>query len=223
MESVGCVSEPFDRCRLMLAAGPGICDLADLANGLRGGDVAAVILRDNRDNAIKFAEYCNKAVELIQASGAAALIADDTQIMGRFGADGLYLQGSLSTKSDMIARFSPQKIVGCGGILDRDAALKVGELYPDFVVLGKLGGDIKPEPHPKNLSIARWWAEFVELPGVTLGGNSVESVIAVSETGVDFVLLEKAVFAGKLDPEDAVRHSNQLLDQNGPRFTEASQ
>lgn len=220
MESIGVVSEPDDRCRLMLAAGPGICVISELSKALAAGDVASVILCDRSDAPIEFFKYCEIAVPIIQEVGAAALVNNDSQIMGRSGADGLYIQQNQSSYAELIARFSPQKIVGCGGMMDRDAALRIGELFPDFVLLGKLGRDIKPEPHPKNLAIATWWAEFVELPGVLPGGADRQSVRAAAETGIDFVILEKAIFGNADAPDRCVSQVNEILEKHSPRFSD---
>ena len=206
----------LNRCRLIVAAGPQVCSPEQLEEALAKDDVACVILRDHDSKPGEFEAYCRKAVQIAQAAGSAALISADTQTMGRVDADGLYVETSHSEVRDYVARFSPHKLVGCGGMMDRHNALIYGEANPDFVMFGKLGRDIRPEPHPKNLALAEWWAEFVEVPGVVLGGNIVESVVAAAQTGSDFVLLEQAIFAGPTSCVDAVSQANRLLDEHAP-------
>ena len=95
--------------------------------------------------------------------------------------------------------------------------MEIGELQPDYVFFGKIGADNKPEAHPRNLALAGWWAELVEIPSVAQAGNTVESVIEASQTGADFVALGRAVFEAE-DPAKAVAEANRLLDENAPRF-----
>ncbi len=209
-----------DRCRVMLSAGPGICSPDALSKAAGAGDIASVILTDRNENSGEFAEYCSTVTPALQAKEIAVLIHDDSQTMGRCGADGFYLEKSGEPVEEAIARFSPQKIVGCGGMMNRDIALKTGELNPDFILLGKIGRDIKPEAHRKNLALAQWWAEFVEMPGATLAGNEIASVVSVAQTALDFVMLEKAVFVEGKDPAAMIVEANALLDAHAPRFSE---
>lgn len=212
------MTDMINRCRLILSAGPQICTAETLALALGAGDVACVILRDQDSKPGDFESYCRDVVPLVQGRGCAVLVSSDTQTMGRVEADGLYVEAGHSEVRDFVARFSPHKLVGCGGMMDRHKALVYGEANPDFVMFGKLGKDIRPEPHPKNIELARWWAEFVEVPGVLLGGSDVNSVAVSAQTGCDFVLLEKAIFDGTLEPQEAVANCNALLEAHSPEF-----
>ena len=164
--------------------------------------------------------FCKSSVADLQSLDIAVLIADDTQLFGRTGADGLFLEKGKSLLSDSVARFSPHSVVGCGGIKNRHNALEIGEARPDVVLFGKLGRDIRPEPHPKNVGLSEWWAHLVEIPAIILAGNEVSSVIECAETGVDFIALEGAVFNGNTSPADAVALANQLLDKHAPDLSE---
>ena len=208
-----------NRCRLILTACPGVCDFAALEEALKAGDVASAILYAGDSDALVFEAFCKEAVPTLQRHNCAVLIADDTQVFGRSGADGYFLEKQRKDLNDAIARFSPQKIVGCGGIKDRHGALLVGEAKPDFIFLGKLGGDIKPDAHPKNIALANWWSELVEIPIVVMGGNDLNSVVECAKNGAEFVALERAVF-DSADLVGAIRHANELLDENAPTFDE---
>ena len=69
-----------------------------------------------------------------------------------------------------------------------------------LLFFGRFGYDNKPEPHPRNLALGRWWAEMIEIPCIVLGGSDVASVEAVAATGAEFVALSSAVFADGVDP-----------------------
>ncbi|ANG96559.1 thiamine phosphate synthase [Brucella pseudogrignonensis] len=213
-------SQENERCRLLLVAPP----LADgdalaklLSAALSGGDVASVILDGGDLDEAAFQASAQKAVSVIQENGAAAIILNDTRIAGRVGADGIHIEGKASELAEAIEKHTPKFIVGTGNLRDRHGAMEIGELQPDYVFFGKIGADNKPDAHPRNLALAEWWAEMVEIPSIAQAGNTIESVVEAAQTGADFVALGRAVFEAE-DPAKAVAEANRLLDENAPRF-----
>ena len=83
-------------------------------------------------------------------------------------------------------------------------------------MFGVPGGDIRPQAHPKNIALAEWWAELVEMPSIILGGNDPESVVECASTGADFVALDAAVFSSTKSPGEVVVKVNELLDRHAP-------
>lgn len=218
MENESDTSEP-NRCRLVIATQANGENLDALLSAAAASDVASVILYCGDQAEHEFEASCKKLVGPLQQQGCAVLIADNTQVFGKSDADGLFLEKEKPNLDDILARFSPHNIVGCGNIKARHNALEIGELKPDFVFFGKLAGDIKPDAHPKNIALAEWWAELVEIPGIVMGGSDLNSIIDVALTGIDFVALEQAVFAqGK--PDENVRAANALLDKYAPSLDE---
>lgn len=213
------ILDDLKRCRVILTAKPKSVQPDALILAVNAGDVASVILYAGDSENHVFEAYCKEVTPHLQAAECAVLITDDTQAFGKSGADGLFLEKEKPNLEDFIARFSPQNIVGCGNIKARHNALETGELKPDFMFFGKLGGDIRPEAHPKNLKIAEWWAELVEIPGVVMGGSNLETVIEVAQTGIDFVALEQAIFS-QGDVAENIRKANALLDEHAPSFEE---
>ncbi len=210
-----------NRCRLVLILPPEGDEqvLSDrLEAALAGGDVATVIVPQYDRNDGQFQSLAERVVPIIQNAGAAALMAGDTRTAGRAKADGLHMQSSVEEIEDAIGKFTPKMIVGAGGVTERHKALEIGELQPDYLFFGKFDGDIKAEPHPKNLALGEWWASMVEIPCIVMGGNEVASVLAVAETGAEFVALRDAVFNHADGAERAVAEANRLLDEKAPRF-----
>ena len=210
-------TDPPNRCRLVLIATPG----ATLKEALAGGDVASVIFAPGGTSAREFQTFCETSVPVAQEHGAAALIADDTQIAGRCGADGIHVTGPLPALKDAMARYSPRLIVGAAALSSRDDALDKGELRPDYVFFGKLDGDTHPEAHPKNLELAEWWASMIELPCIVMGGYTADSVAAAAKTGAEFVALGAAIFGEGRDPRRETASANALLDEVG-EFADAN-
>ncbi|MGR6429328.1 thiamine phosphate synthase [Rhizobium sp. PAMB 3174] len=210
-----------NRCRLVLVV-PDIAETSiavkAVADALRGGDVASVIMPQYGMTDRDFQDYAEKLVPLIQEAGVAALIAGDSRVAGRARADGLHIEADSQALADAIEKHSPKMIVGSGNIPDRHHALEIGECNPDYVFFGKLDGDIRPEAHPKNVALGEWWASMVEIPCIVMGGTSIESIVSVAETGAEFVALRTAIFGDLAAAARAVAEANALLDEKAPRF-----
>ncbi|MCL6706608.1 thiamine phosphate synthase [Pseudomonas sp. R2.Fl] len=210
-----------NRCRLMLVL-PDIPDADERArivgDALRGGDVASVVIPQYGLDDRAFQDHAEKLVPVIQSAGAAALIVDNSRVAGRAKADGLHVSGGLADLAEAIEKHAPKLIVGGGNAKERHMALEIGELQPDYIFFGKLDGDIKPEPHSKNLALAEWWASMVEIPCVVMGGTDPDLAIAVAESGAEFVALRQAVFADPQQAASVVARVNALLDEKAPRF-----
>ena len=218
---------PIDRCRLVLCLGSDEMERvrADaLTELLTAGDVASVIFSPGHLDESVFQKLVAPLIEAAQVQEVAAVVADFSRVAGRVSADGLQLGQDANALSEAIEKFSPSIMVGAGNVKTRHNALVIGELRPDYVMFGKPDGDIRPEPHPKNLDLGNWWSQMVEIPCIVMGGSELESVVDVAQCGAEFVALRSAIFAPNLDAKitttvpDRVRRVNELLDQHAPRF-----
>lgn len=215
------MSEADNRCRLVLILPEGedlSARTAMLEGALKGGDVASVIIPQYGLDDGVFQKHAEALVEIVQSAGAAALVAGDTRVAGRAKADGIHVTGGLEEFAEAVEKFTPKLIVGGGNATDRHKALEIGDIQPDYIFFGKIGGDIKPEAHPKNLALAEWWASMVEIPCIVLGGSDPDSALAVAETGAEFVALDRAVFADPAQAPHVIAAVNALLDEKAPRF-----
>jgi thiamine-phosphate pyrophosphorylase len=215
------MSDVETRCRLVLIVPEGedlSARAAMLEGALKGGDVASVILPQYGLDEAQFQKHAETLVSIIQNAGAAALVSGDTRVVGRAKADGIHITGGVQDLGEAVEKFAPKLIVGGGNATDRHKALEIGEVQPDYIFFGKIGGDIKPEAHPKNLALAEWWASMVDIPCIVLGGMDPQSALAAAETGAEFVALDKAVFADPAQAPHVVAAVNALLDEKAPRF-----
>lgn len=208
------------RCRLVLITPPDAVAgfEAKLAAALEGGDVASLIIPRYDIGDAAFQDLAERLVPLAQDKGVAAIVAGDTRVAGRVKADGIHVEGRKSELAEAVAHYGGKLMVGAGGAKTRDDALELGEEQPDYVFFGRFGYDNKPEPHPRNLTLGRWWAEMISIPGIVLGGNDVASVRDVAATGVEFVALSSAIFGEGRDVAAEVARANALLDEHAPRF-----
>jgi thiamine-phosphate pyrophosphorylase len=216
---------PTHRCRLVLITPPlwaSAAFPARLEAALAGGDVASLVIVQGALGEDAFQAAAAPLVRLAQDAGAAAVVAGDTRIAGRLGADGIHLEGDRAALREAIERFSPRLAVGTGNVKTRDAALELGEERPDYMLFGRFGFDAaRPEPHPRNLQLAAWWAEMIDIPAIVMAGAAVASVEAAARTGAEFAALSAAVFAEGLDPQAEVARANAILEEKAPRFAEA--
>ncbi len=210
-----------NRCRIVLIAPSGETAAGfttQFAEAISGGDIASIILPANGMDESTFQSFAESVVAVAQDVGIAVIIAEDTRIAGRVKADGVHIEGGKAALKEAVAALQPKLAVGTGGAKTRDDALGLGEERPDYIFFGRFGYDNKPEPHPRNLSLGRWWAEMIQVPVIVMAGSDIASVEAVAATGADFVALSSAVFAEAVNPREAVARANAILDEVAPRF-----
>lgn len=188
------------------------------------GDIASVVFNAQNIDQTTVQSLLEPITALLQARGIAVIVDGDTRTAGRIGADGLQIGAEAPLLQDTKAQHGARMMVGVTNVKTRHNALLLGEGEPDYIMFGKQGTDTRPEPHPKNIELGQWWSAMVEIPCIVLGGNTVESVVAVAQSGVEFVGLETAIFGSDEDAAtrdqicDRLRTANQLLDDYAPVF-----
>lgn len=200
------MTNPSDRQRIFLVTPPAP-DVATFAPRLRDalarGDVAAVLIGAAGGPTLE--AEAEAFVPLVQAAGAAAIVAGDTRIAGRTKADGVHVAGPIDDLRFAIQSFRPKRIVGAGGLESRHAAMEIGELDVDYLFFGRPHGDTHDAAHARALDLAEWWAEIMQIPAVVMAGRSLDSVAEAAATGADFVALHEAVWSHPDGPAAAVR------------------
>jgi len=205
---------PPQRCRAVLTidvARSGVVE--DITKHAQLSDLASVILYKSQADFSRFQEQMAVLVSFFQARGVAVMIAGDSQIAGRLGADGIHIEGDKHLFQDLITRHGRRMILGFGGLKSRHDAMEIGELEPDYVMFGKLGADIDAAPHPRNLNLGSWWAMMMEIPCIVQAGAQMASLVEVAQTGAEFVALERAVLAND-NMAHALENANFLLDHD---------
>ncbi|MFD1695678.1 thiamine phosphate synthase [Roseibium aestuarii] len=207
----------MNRPRLFLVTPPAF-DLdtfvPSLEAALSGGDVACVLIYRPDTDGRTLQTIAERLVPIIQGAGAAALIYNDTQVAGRCGADGAHVDTSLEDLKLAVESLQPAKIVGGGGTKLKHDDMEWAETGIDYLFIGRLDLEEKPEPHDKTLSKAQWWAELFETPCVALAGSDIESVDAAAATVADFVAVKDAVWTHADGPAAAVARANAILDSH---------
>ena len=202
-----------NRCRLCLVTplrSDATALAARVAAALAGGDIASLIIAVDPADPAVLQRTAEAVVPVAVQRGVAAIVHNDTRIVGRAGADGVHVDSGAADLADAVAALRKKKIVGAGGIRSRHEAMLAGESDPDYVFFGRLDGDSGPEIFGKALELAAWWSSLFVIPAIVMGGSTVASVAAAAEAGIEFVALSRAVFDAA-DPGAAVAEANRLL------------
>jgi len=176
---------------------------------LRAGDVASLLILPPANGS--YQEAAERLVPIAQHHDVAALLYNDSQLMGRTGADGLHLDGALDDIVETVKAHAGRHIMGVGNIKSRHDAMMIGEGPVDYLFFGRLDGDTQAEIFPKTFKLAEWWATIMSLPAVAMGGNATDGVKQAGEAGIDFLALRDMIWQSD-DPTKALMTANKLLD-----------
>jgi thiamine-phosphate pyrophosphorylase len=194
----------IDRPRLFLTLPPspdaGFAAL--LRPALEAADVACVLGRFARGAEATARELA----QMVQAKGAAFLVAEDMELMAACGADGVHVAGAGAAVA-AARRLKPAHIVGAGGLPDRDAAMTAGEADIDYVMFGGLETGLDAAG---LLARVAWWAEIFTVPCVAQA-ESLADVAPLAQAGADFVALAEAVWTDPRGPAAALAAAQAAL------------
>jgi thiamine-phosphate pyrophosphorylase len=204
-----------DRTRLYLITPPKLEPRAfaeELGRALGGGDVASLQLRlkDASDDEIA------RAAEILMPVAARADVAfilnDRPDLAARLGCDGVHIGQDDATYADARAAVGRDGIVGvtCHG--SRDLAFDAGEAGADYVAFGAFFPTATKEvKYVADLELLEWWAQFMTVPVVAIGGITVENAKPLVEAGTDFIAVSSGVWNYKDGAATAVREFNKLF------------
>lgn len=214
------MDEEPNRCRIIVLAAPdqGLEAIKSVAQA--SDVVAAAILYSNGEEPTHFEAFCKTAVKTLQAVEIATLVADDSRVFGRSGADGIVLDVTHEDLHDQIVNVQARHMAGVKGLDTRHKAMEVGEAKPDFVLFGRLNGKRREHAHPKDMELAEWWASVIEVPCVLVVGSSEASLLECARTGADFVAIDIQTLSQNDDPAQTLSRLDAELEKNAPRFEE---
>jgi thiamine-phosphate pyrophosphorylase len=176
--------------RLCAVIEAGEAALGRLAAAFAAADIASVLIAPAPDAGLD-ASVARPLVEAAQGHNAAALIAEDAELVRTLGADGVHLSPAGTGVS---AYGAARNLVGRHGIVGVDAgvsrhdAMTLAEEGADYIAFGA-------PAHLKDRNKARarrddliaWWAEIFEAPCVALDVETPEEAEALARAGADFV------------------------------------
>jgi thiamine-phosphate pyrophosphorylase len=165
---------------------------AMLGAAVRGGDVAAVLLRLAAADERTLINRAKALAPLVQDQGAALLLDGLPDIVAHVGADGAHLS-DITAFEAALPTVKPARIAGCGGLQTRHDAMLAAEAGADYVMFGE--PDQRQHRPSLDAVIERvsWWADLFEIPCVAFAGD-IEEVAPLADAGAEFIALGDWIF-----------------------------
>ncbi len=137
------------------------------------------------------AAHAKPLVDLLQAAGVAAIIADDATLARTLKADGVHL----TWRKNIVAAYTEAReiiggrfIVGVDVGRTRHDAMSLAEAGADYIAFGipESVEDIETASR-RRLELIGWWSVIFEVPCVACNVTSIEAASELAEAGADFV------------------------------------
>jgi thiamine-phosphate pyrophosphorylase len=176
-----------------VADAAGFAPLLEAAMG--AADVACVLLRTAAQDEASAKAVIRALAPLVQRREAACLIAEDPRRAARVDADGVHIGRLGPALEEAVDALSPRKIVGVGGLANRDDAMAAGESGVDYLMFG---GPDEPVDQDTIIERVAWWAEIFNVPCVGYAADPSHAG-AVARAGAEFVAVCHGVWDGSPD------------------------
>jgi thiamine-phosphate pyrophosphorylase len=173
---------------------------------LDAAEFACVLLRTDPGEPGVAKKIVRALAPLAQKRGVACLV-EDAQLAVRADADGAHVAGLGDRLEAAIESLRPEKIVGAGGLGNRDDAMMAGEADVDYLMFG---GPDESLPFAEILERVSWWAEIFNLPCIAYA-HKLEEISEFAQANVDFVALCDAIWANPRGAAPAAQEAASTL------------
>lgn len=184
----------------------------DLKRALGAGDVASLQLRLKDVSDDEIARAAETLMPIAARAGTAFILNDRPDLAARLGCDGVHIGQDDATYADARAAVGRDGIVGvtCHG--SRDLAFDAGEAGADYVAFGAFFPTATKEvKYVADLELLEWWAQFMTVPVVAIGGITAENAKPLVEAGADFIAVSSGVWNHAQGPAAGVKAFNALF------------
>jgi thiamine-phosphate pyrophosphorylase len=147
---------------------------------------------------------------VVQQSGAACLLSD-SGTAAALGADGAHIEAPGAALDAALKSMQPKYIVGVGGLVTRDDAMRAGESGVDYLMFG---GPEERLTAPQIRERIAWWAEIFNVPCVAYA-PALADIPDMIAAGADFVALEAAVWGDPRGAAAAIEEVKDLMASGG--------
>lgn len=207
-----------NQCRLYLISPPVIEDLSSFAGlfreSLSGGDVACFQLRLKSVDGVSagrevIGQAARALMPIAQTHDVAFLINDDPTLAREIGADGVHIGQEDTSCVEARSILGADATVGVTCHNSIDLAFEAGEAGADYVAFGAFFPTAtKQAPTVADPDLLTRWSEMTTVPGVAIGGITVENCGALVRAGADFLAVSGGVWEYEAGPAAAVAAFN---------------
>jgi len=202
-------------CRLYLITPPKFEPRAfadELKRALDGGDVACLQLRLKDVSEEEITRAAEILMPIARKADVAFILNDRPDLAARLGCDGVHIGQQDASYDEAREAMGRDRIVGvtCHG--SRDLAFEAGEAGADYVAFGAFFPTATKEVQFRaDIELLQWWAEFMTVPCVAIGGITVENAPPLIAAGADFIAVSSGVWNYEAGPAAAVQAFNALF------------
>ncbi|MFO1188555.1 MAG: thiamine phosphate synthase [Alphaproteobacteria bacterium] len=204
------------RCRLYLITPPLVALPAFstvLADTLDAGDVACVQLRLKgiADDEIRRAAHALRPI--VQDRDVAFILNDRPDLAAETGCDGVHIGQEDASYAEARRILGDDAIVGVTCHNSLDLAKRAAESGADYVAFGAFYPTTTKDPKTQaDLDTLHWWATFMTVPCVAIGGITAGNAAPLIAAGADFIAVSSWVWNHADGPAAAVRALNHVID-----------
>lgn len=163
-----------------------------LAASIKAADVAAVVLKLAPGKDAEQIMRVHSLAPTVQNAGAALLIEERVDLVGKTGADGAHLLGIDALKAAM-PLLKPEFVAGSGGLATRHDSMTAAELGADYVLFGEPDAQGRRPGFDAIRERVAWWAELFQIPCVGYAASLAEAG-ELARAGADFVALSDSIW-----------------------------
>ena len=157
-------------------------------------------------------------INLAQQHNAAALLADEIDLIRIVHGDGVHLSPGPFIEArykEARAAIGRQFIIGASAGKSRHDAMVLGELEADYIAFGApavVQDQIKAKA--TRLNLIAWWAELFEVPCVAFDAESNAEIAELTCAGADFVAISIPVAISASEAIEKVNGAMKTLAQS---------
>lgn len=184
-----------------------------LADTLDAGDVACVQLRLKgiADDEIRRAIQALRPI--VQGRDVAFILNDRPDLAAETGCDGVHIGQEDVSYAEARRILGDDAIVGVTCHNSLDLAKRAAEQGADYVAFGAFYATTTKDPKTRaDLDTLQWWATFMTVPCVAIGGITAENAAPLIAAGADFIAVSSWVWDHADGPSAAVRAINHVID-----------
>lgn len=184
----------------------------ELSKVLDAGDIACVQLRLKGidDDAIRRAAVALRPI--VQERNVAFILNDRPDLAAETGCDGVHIGQDDATYADARRILGDDAIVGVTCHNSLDLAKRAAEAGADYVAFGAFyPTGTKDAKSRADLEVLEWWATFMTVPCVAIGGITADNAAPIVTAGADFIAVSGGVWRHPDGPAAAVKALNHVI------------